>query len=68
MPRPRAHEAGSRYEYLIAALIKDSFTRRILLLPDLEFLLPAFALDELADIEPRSSVPLDSKETISICY
>jgi predicted nucleic acid-binding protein len=33
---------------LIAALIKDSITRRILLLPDLEFLLPAFALDELA--------------------
>ncbi len=33
---------------LIAALIKDSVTRRILLLPDLEFLLPAFALDELA--------------------
>jgi predicted nucleic acid-binding protein len=32
---------------LIAALIKDSITRRILLLPDLEFLLPAFALDEL---------------------
>ena len=33
---------------LIAALIKDSITRRILLLPDLAFLLPAFALDELA--------------------
>lgn len=33
---------------LIAALIKDSVTRRILLLPDLEFSLPAFALDELA--------------------
>lgn len=33
---------------LIAALIKDSITRRIPLLPDLEFLLPAFALDELA--------------------
>lgn len=33
---------------LVAALIKDSITRRILLLPDLEFLLPAFALDELA--------------------
>jgi len=33
---------------LIAALIKDSITRRILLLSDLEFLLPAFALDELA--------------------
>jgi predicted nucleic acid-binding protein len=33
---------------LIAALIKDSITRRILLLPDFEFLLPAFALDELA--------------------
>lgn len=33
---------------LIAALIKDSITRRILLLPDLEFLLPAFALAELA--------------------
>jgi len=33
---------------LIAALIKDSITRRILLLPGLEFLLPAFALDELA--------------------
>lgn len=33
---------------LIAALIKDSITRRILLLPDLTFLLPAFALDELA--------------------
>lgn len=33
---------------LIAALIKDSITRRILLLPDLQFLLPAFALDELA--------------------
>ena len=33
---------------LVAALIKDSMTRRILLLPDLEFLLPAFALGELA--------------------
>lgn len=33
---------------LIAALIKNSITRRILLLPDLAFLLPAFALDELA--------------------
>jgi predicted nucleic acid-binding protein len=33
---------------LIAALIKDSITRRILLLPGFEFLLPAFALDELA--------------------
>ncbi|MGQ0554626.1 MAG: PIN domain-containing protein [Nitrospiraceae bacterium] len=33
---------------LIAAPIKDSITRRILLLPDLEFLLPAFARDELA--------------------
>jgi predicted nucleic acid-binding protein len=33
---------------LVAALIKNSITRRILLLPDLEFLLPAFALDELA--------------------
>ncbi|TKB75574.1 MAG: hypothetical protein E8D46_01765 [Nitrospira sp.] len=33
---------------LIAALIKDSITRHILLLPDHEFLLPAFALDELA--------------------
>jgi hypothetical protein len=33
---------------LIAALIKDSITRRILLLPGLEFLLPAFALDEIA--------------------
>ena len=33
---------------LVAALIKDSITRRILLLSDLEFLLPAFALDELA--------------------
>lgn len=33
---------------LIAALLKDSITRRILLLPGLEFLLPAFALDELA--------------------
>jgi predicted nucleic acid-binding protein len=33
---------------LIAALIKDSITRRILLLPDLAFLLPAFALDEIA--------------------
>jgi len=33
---------------LIAALIKDSITRRILLLPGLEFLLPVFALDELA--------------------
>jgi predicted nucleic acid-binding protein len=32
---------------LIAALIKDSITRHILLLPDLEFFLPAFALDEL---------------------
>lgn len=35
---------------LIAALIKDSITRRILLLPDLEFFLPAFALDELAKL------------------
>lgn len=33
---------------LIASLIKDSITRRILLLPGLDFLLPAFALDELA--------------------
>ena len=33
---------------LIAVLIKDSMTRRILLLPDLQFLLPTFALDELA--------------------
>ena len=33
---------------LIDALIKKSITRCILLLPDLEFLLSAFALDELA--------------------
>ncbi len=33
---------------LVAALIKDSIARRILLLPGLEFLLLAFALDELA--------------------
>ena len=33
---------------LIAALTKDSITRRILLLLDFEFLLPAFALNELA--------------------
>lgn len=33
---------------LNAALIKDSITRRILLLADLEFLPPAFALDEFA--------------------
>ena len=53
---------------LIAALIKDSITRRILLLPGLEFLLPAFALDELARPAflaclalhaPRSVVPAD---------
>jgi hypothetical protein len=33
---------------LIAALVKESITRCILLLPGLEFLLSAFALDELA--------------------
>lgn len=40
---------------LIATLIKDSITRRILLLPDLDFLLPAFALDELA--RHRAKIP-----------
>ena len=33
---------------LIAALIKDSLTRQIIFLPDFEFLLPEYALEELA--------------------
>ena len=32
---------------LIAAIIKDSLTREILLLPDLELLLPEYALEEV---------------------
>lgn len=32
---------------LIAALIKDSFTRAVLLLPEFEFLLPEHALEEV---------------------
>ena len=32
---------------LIAALIKDSLTRQIIFLPDFEFLLPEYALEEL---------------------
>ena len=32
---------------LVAALIKDSVTREILVHPDIEFLLPEFALEEL---------------------
>jgi predicted nucleic acid-binding protein len=33
---------------LIAALIKDSLTREIFFLPDFEFLLPEYALEEVA--------------------
>ena len=33
---------------LIAALIKDSLTREILLFPGFEFLLPEYALEEIA--------------------
>ncbi len=39
---------------LIAALIKDSLTREILLFPGFEFLLPEYALEEIAAIASRS--------------
>lgn len=38
---------------LIASLIKDSVTRAILLLPDFEYLLPEFALEEITRHRPK---------------
>jgi len=39
---------------LIAALIKDSLTRNILFLPDFEFLVPEYALEEVNRTELKS--------------
>jgi predicted nucleic acid-binding protein len=38
---------------LIASLIKDSVTRAILLLPDFEYLLPEFSLEEISRHRPK---------------
>lgn len=38
---------------LIAALIKDSLTRAILFLPDFEFLVPEYALEEVKRQRPK---------------
>lgn len=52
---------------LIAALIKNSITRCILLLPDLEFLLPPLPLTNSPDTESRSPVRRGSNRMSSIC-
>jgi hypothetical protein len=52
---------------LIAALIKDSITRRILLLPGLEFFSPPLPSMNSLHIEAKLSVPLGSKEMSSNC-